>query len=353
MADEVFPIIDLSQGNNWPDTKGPEIVEACKKWGFMILTGHGIPKHIIDSMFEMHQDFCMLPEEKKLECVIDERQIGYDLKRSKIGMNECMVFGGVKGDIVQGDNIHPWWDAEKRAKVEEFKGMAHNLGLELLKVFATSFGLDPEYFTSAHDTNQGPGSVLRMLHYPKLGEKPKEDFPRLYSHTDWGSLTLVWPRSGGLEVETPSKRWLEVPLIPDSIVVNVGDAMSLWSGQALKSTLHKISFDNLPIDQTRWSMAYFVNANTRWDRPNKREIDAKLEILKREEDGRLTLSSDQDTVLTAGEYHQARLYMSQKEDAKNNWVGQSDLFILNTAHKLASVVERLGVANGSGLALPI
>jgi isopenicillin N synthase-like dioxygenase len=53
MADEVFPIIDLSQGNNWPDTKGPEIVEACKKWGFMILTGHGIPKHIIDSMFEM------------------------------------------------------------------------------------------------------------------------------------------------------------------------------------------------------------------------------------------------------------------------------------------------------------
>ncbi|KAK7211586.1 hypothetical protein V2G26_018764 [Clonostachys chloroleuca] len=115
--------------------------------------------------------------------------------------------------------------------------------------------------------------------------------------------------------------------------------MSLWSGQALKSTLHKISFDNLPIDQTRWSMAYFVNANTH----------AKLEILKREEDGRLTLSSDQDTVLTAGEYHQARLYMSQKEDAKNNWVGQSDLSILNTAHKLASVVERLGVANGSGL----
>lgn len=224
----------------------------------------------------------MLPEEKKLECVIDERQIGYDLKRSKyvsviyrltgnlticlctrIGMNECMVFGGVKGDIVQGDNIHPWWDAEKRAKVEEFKEMTHNLGLELLKVFATSFGLDPEYFTSAHNMNQGPGSVLRMLHYPKLGEKPKQDFPRLYSHTDWGSLTFVWPRSGGLEVETPSKRWLEVPLIPDSIVVNVGDAMSLWSGQALKSTLHKISFDNLPIDQTRWSMAYFVNANTR------------------------------------------------------------------------------------------
>jgi hypothetical protein len=91
------------------------------------------------------------------------------------------------------------------------------------------------------------------------------------------------------------------------------------------------------------------NAASGWDRPNKREIDAKLEILKREEDGRLTLSSDQDTVLTAGEYHQARLYMSQKEDAKNNWVGQSDLFILNTAHKLASVVERLGVANGSGL----
>lgn len=172
-----------------------------------------------------------------------------------------MVFGGTKGDILKGDNLHSWWDLEKRQKVEDFKAKSNDLALELLRVFATSFGLEPDYFSSAHQSDEGPGNVLRMLHYPKLNERPDKNFPRLYSHTDWGSLTFVWPRGGGLEVETPSKEWMAVPVIPGSVVVNVGDALSLWSGQALKSTLHKISFDNLPFDQDRWSMAYFVNAN--------------------------------------------------------------------------------------------
>lgn len=180
---------------------------------------------------------------------------------NRIAVNECMVFGGTKGDVAQGKNIPSWWDAEKRADVEDFKSQAHKLGLKLLEVFATHFSLPAEYFSAAHNDERGPGSVLRMLHYPKLEERPDKNFPRLYSHTDWGSVTFVWPQGGGLEVETPSKKWMPVPLVPGSIVVNIGDALSLWSDKTLKSTLHKISFDNLPIDQDRWSMAYFVNAN--------------------------------------------------------------------------------------------
>ena len=179
----------------------------------------------------------------------------------RIGVNESMVFGGAKGEVQKGDNVPSWWDSQKRHDVESFKERCHILALLLLRGFATHFGLPPEYFTAAHDDNEGPGSVLRMLHYPKLTEQPDQRFTRLQTHTDWGTLTFVWPRSEGLEVETPAGKWLPVPLIPNGLVVNIGDALAMWSGQTLKSTLHRISFDSLPIGRDRWSMAYFINAN--------------------------------------------------------------------------------------------
>lgn len=172
-----------------------------------------------------------------------------------------MVFGGVRGEVIRGINLHPYWNVAKRKEIEDFKSRCNDLAHKLLRIFAINFGLPVEYFTSAHDDAKNPPDVLRMLHYPAMKEKPSDEIPRLYSHTDWGSLTFVWPRSEGLEVETPKGNWLPVPLIPGGVVVNIGDALSLWSGMALKSTLHKISFDNLPINQSRLSMAYFVNAN--------------------------------------------------------------------------------------------
>ncbi|KAI8665005.1 Fe2OG dioxygenase domain-containing protein [Fusarium sp. Ph1] len=270
MATEIFPVIDLSAGDDWPQTLGPKIVEACQVWGFMILTGHEIPQQKIDHMFDLHKEFCAQPLEVKSECRVDERQLGYDVKNSKIAVNECMVFGGTKGDVAQGKNIPSCWDARKRADVEDFKSQAHKLGLKLLEVFATHFSLPADYFSAAHNDERGPGSVLRMLHYPKLEERPDKNFPRLYSHTDWGSVTFVWPQGGGLEVETPSKKWMPVPLIPGSIA------------------------------------------------------------------------------LTAGEYHQVRHYMSEKEDAKNNWVGKTEASS-KFDPRVIHAVENLGIANGSGL----
>lgn len=171
-----------------------------------------------------------------------------------------MVFGGSRGEVAKGDNIHPWWTPEMRSEIEDFKHTSHQLGVKLLQIFAQHFGLEKDYFSKAHDDQEGPGSALRMLHYPVLPEQPDANVPRLYEHTDWGSLTFVWPQSGGLEIETPSKQWIPVPLVAGGVVVNIGDCLSLWSGKVLKSTLHKINFDALPIDQERWSMAYFVNA---------------------------------------------------------------------------------------------
>lgn len=53
----------------------------------------------------------------------------------------------------------------------------------------------------------------------------------------------------------------DVPLVPGAIVVNIGDALLLWTDKALKFTMHRISWANLDVHKDRYSIAFFVNPN--------------------------------------------------------------------------------------------
>ncbi|ETS80346.1 hypothetical protein PFICI_07875 [Pestalotiopsis fici W106-1] len=336
MATEVFPVIDVSCLDDFTP-KSAEITRACQDWGFFILTGYGIPQATIDRMFALNQGFCALSPSEKSKFPIDQRQIGYDLKHSKSGAHESMVFGGVKGEVQDTHGLNTYWDAAKREEIETFKAQCHELSHKLLRTFAQEFGLPSTYFSEAHSDASNPPNVLRMLHYPKFETRPANDIPRIKAHTDWGSITFVFPRSGGLEVETPSGEWLEVPLVPGGVVVNIGDALHLWSGRALKSTLHRISFDRLPIDQDRWSIAYFVNANN----------DSRLEVLQKQADG-THAPQPGGIVLTAGEYYDARMYGSRLNDAERNWVSKATN--LDYYEGLLKKVQQVGVADHSVVA---
>jgi len=53
MDTDGFPVIDISGGVDLLGEQAEKIVQACKVWGFMILTGHGISQKTIDRMFEL------------------------------------------------------------------------------------------------------------------------------------------------------------------------------------------------------------------------------------------------------------------------------------------------------------
>lgn len=127
-------------------------------------------------------------------------------------------------------------------------------------------GLPADFFAAAHDPHKLPGNALRLIRYHALAAAPTHDFPRLCAHTDWGTMTFLFARAPGLEVRRPrDDGWVMAPVLcgegEDSIVVNVADGLALWSGGALKSTQHRLTWDTVPWDKERYSMAYFVNAN--------------------------------------------------------------------------------------------
>lgn len=180
----------------------------------------------------------------------------------RIGVQEGFCFGSVTNANLTCDNLSSWWTLEKRRQAEEFRSKCQNLSNRLLETFAIAMDLSPSFFTVAHAQDKEPGNVLRLIRYPALPAPADPRFPRLGEHTDWGTLTLLFAKTPGLEVRPPGNQgWVPAPIVEDAVIVNIADGLALWSGKTLKSTMHRLSWDSLPYNMHRYSMAYFVNAN--------------------------------------------------------------------------------------------
>ncbi|KAK0209341.1 hypothetical protein DFS33DRAFT_1254493, partial [Desarmillaria ectypa] len=93
------------------------------------------------------------------------------------------------------------------------------------------------------------------------------------AHTDFGSLSFLQNRLGGLQVlpqgytewryvkVSPHAPLLEPPLVkwPKYAICNAGDALLLLSGGILRSNLHRVLQPSGPqSDVKRWSMVFFT-----------------------------------------------------------------------------------------------
>ena len=79
-------------------------------------------------------------------------------------------------------------------------------------------------------------------------------------HTDLGCLTLLLQRKkGGLQVELPGQGWVNVPVVPHSFVVHVGDMLTYLSNDIYLATKHRVV--NLGGARERYSIPYFYDCN--------------------------------------------------------------------------------------------
>lgn len=183
----------------------------------------------------------------------------FSLTYDSFAASEGISFGLPAGGVLRTGNLPSWWDVRKRQQIEDFKSQCYELSMSLLSCFAVQLGLDRSFFARDHQHRE-PGNVLKLIKYPSFHRQP-EGVPRLSEHTDWGSLTFVLTEKAGLEIRDPLDEWFDVPVVPGGVVVNIGDAMSLWSNQTLKSTMHRISWKNLNIHEDRLSVVYFTHPN--------------------------------------------------------------------------------------------
>ena len=75
-------------------------------------------------------------------------------------------------------------------------------------------------------------------------------------HTDYGTVTvLLQDGVGGLQAKTRDGEWVDVPPVPGSLVVNLGDMLEIWTNGVFKAPPHRVKAS--PTEH-RFSVAMFL-----------------------------------------------------------------------------------------------
>jgi isopenicillin N synthase-like dioxygenase len=160
------------------------------------------------------------------------------------------------------ENQWPAHPAEFRAIWSEYYRRMQSLADDLMRLSALSLDLPENYFQNKIDRNV---SKLTAKLYPPQKEEPLPGQLRASAHTDFGTITILKPGDapGGLQVADAQGDWFDVPLVPGSFVINLGDLMQRWTNDRWRSALHRVV--NPPADKrvtsSRLSIVFFHHPN--------------------------------------------------------------------------------------------
>lgn len=243
---------------------------SFERYGFALITDHGIDAALIDSAWAMTKAFFALPEEVKRQYLIPGQggARGYTAFGTEIAKGATHVdlkeFWHVGRDLPHG---HPLaaqqpnnvWPDEVPGFRDTFEAMFaefDRVGAALLSGIARYLDLRPDWFD---DTIRDGNSVMRLLHYPPItGDAPGI---RAEAHEDINTITLLLgAEEAGLEILDRDGSWLPVSPPPGALAVNVGDMLQRLTNHRLPSTTHRVTNpDAGRASHARYSMPFFLH----------------------------------------------------------------------------------------------
>jgi len=303
-----IPLIDFSRLlHGTPEEKhqcAKDIVTGFKTAGFIYLKNHGISEETVADVFQKSAEFFTRPQPEKesLAWYSARANRGYStfgrekLTRSVVSSEIEQLrekFPELKESFEVGRSDEPeypnlWPDkfdsagAEFKASMETFFQTGNETHILIMQAIAMGLGLDEHWFDKYC---QCADNTLRLLHYPgarkdMLGDGDQDDglgsksqTIRAGVHSDYGTITLLFQDdAGGLQVLSPSGKFVNATPIPGTMVVNAGDLLARWSNDEIKSTEHRVvkpttapvlkqGYGGAPEEWylARYSVVYFCN----------------------------------------------------------------------------------------------
>jgi isopenicillin N synthase-like dioxygenase len=241
-----------------------------KMWCAYTTCGFAVFTHVYDNWLSEFEDWKQLMEEFFQLPLDVKRQYAYSGVKENLGYNwleEERLTPTMPGDLKESYNwVEParmqeqYWPKE----IPEFKPLAQKierisrmLSYQFLYRFEKVLRLPTGKLVEKHIDGS---ATMRMIKYPAWDGEIKEGQVRGGAHTDYGSITLLYRFDDISALQIYDKKdsvWVTVPLVENSIVLNVADMFARWSNDILKSTPHRVV--NVDMDRTRYSMPYFVD----------------------------------------------------------------------------------------------
>ncbi len=272
---DAIPVIDFTPFVA-PSTPGArkavarDLRRACIDIGFFYLANHGVTAAEMD---ELHARalalFELAPDRKAKMYKEPGSRLGImriggdnptpdpatDLKEVYNMMREVMPGEPEAGRMGAG---HTKWPDEAdlpgfRAFMQEQIRKRTRISQLLVRAFALSLDLPEDHFDEMH---RFLGCSFVFNWYPPFRGRRAPTQWSISPHSDYGSFTLLSQDSlGGLQVRNAAGNWIDVPPVPGTFVVNIGDLFAIWTNDLYLPSLHRAL--NVS-DAARISSPFFV-----------------------------------------------------------------------------------------------
>ena len=260
-----IPVVDLGA-----DDLVEGLGRALAEVGFVAITGHGIDLDLVREGYATAARLFALPldAKRRYETPGNGRQRGYtsfgvehakdvvqpDLKEfwhvgRKLPADHPLRLGGEVPP-----NLFPRELPAARIVFQRLFDQVEDFANRLLDAYGSYLGVPEGFFRAmVRDGN----SVMRLIHYPELGDGTLGGSVRAAAHEDINLLTVLpWSPQGGLQIQRRDGSWFDVRTPPDVMICDTGDMMALLTG--IPATTHRV-VNPLERDESRYSMPFFLH----------------------------------------------------------------------------------------------
>ncbi|QSS56914.1 oxidoreductase [Histoplasma capsulatum var. duboisii H88] len=274
-----IPTIDLSLANS-PTTK-PALLQklhyALVSVGFLYVSNHGVPENVIADLVNVVPQLFSLPEAAKDEIALRNSPhflgysgVGAETTRGIADRREQVEFateldvtyepGKLLYERLRGPNQWPSHLPTVKPIVQSYISHLTSLGERFLHLVAEALSLPPKTFLPFLSDQHR----LKLVRYPgtatPAADPGETAIQGVGPHKDssgwWTFLLQASPPSvKGLQALNKAGDWIDVPCVPGTFVVNIGQAFEVATNGVCKATTHRVVMQ--PGSAERFSVPFF------------------------------------------------------------------------------------------------
>ncbi|TKW19393.1 hypothetical protein SEVIR_4G017100v4 [Setaria viridis] len=271
---EPIPIVDLSRLTAADDDGGADEVaklrSALQNWGLFLAVGHGMEPGFLAQMMQVTRDFFNLPleEKQKYSNLVNGREFRFEGYGNDMVLSEDQILDWCDRLYLfvepESRVVSSLWPAQPPAfagVLREYTSRCRAIAGVVLAGLARVLDLHEGRFAGM----MGEGVAMthaRFNYYPRC---PRPDLVvGLKPHSDASVITVVLidDAVSGLQVQKPNDGagvWYDVPIVPNALLVNVGDAIEIMSNGFFVSPVHR-AVTNAERDRVSLAMFYTLDS---------------------------------------------------------------------------------------------
>lgn len=254
-----------------------QIHDACRDVGFFYLSHHGIEPELMNEVLKLSRLFFNMPQTEKDKVAIHLSP--YCRGYGRLMAEKTKGIGDYKEtyDLGLEASPHPerhtknhlrligpnnWPDTNNpemlgfKSIIQVYLRLLTQLGNKLMHLITQSLHLPVSHYKEYFNSDQADAfAMLRLLYYPASSTKKLG----VGEHVDSGFIALLLQDdTGGLQIQTRTKKWIDVPPRKHHFIVNIGEMLQSWSKNYYEATLHRVV--NHPLND-RISVPFFFEPN--------------------------------------------------------------------------------------------